>query len=123
MKQKLYIGNLPYKTTENDLRKFFEKYEPIHSLILISDKATDHSRGYGFIELDKSKADLALSEFKNVMFNGRNMRLYNANGKDPRQKKHKQNTERKIIAARLRKIMRRNLVSTEYAVLNTGYYG
>jgi len=87
MTQKLYIGNLPYRTTEGDLRLFFKKYGPIHSLILIADKATEQPRGYGFIELDEPKADIALSDLKDATFNGRSLKFSKATGGNPRQKK------------------------------------
>lgn len=123
MPERMYIGNLPYKTTENDLRTLFEKYEPIHSLILIADKATEQPRGYGFIELDEPKADIALSDLKNATFNGRSLRFSKATGKNPRQKQQKINTERKIMAARIHKIARRNTTTTEFVVLKNDNYG
>jgi RNA recognition motif-containing protein len=87
MPQKVYVGNLPYRTTENDLRKLFKKYEPIHSLILISDKETEQPRGYGFIELDEPKAGYALSELGDTDFNGRNLKIRVATGKRAHKKK------------------------------------
>jgi len=84
MPQKVYVGNLPYRTTENDLRKLFKKYEPIHSLILISDKETEQPRGYGFVELDEPKACYALSELGDTEFNGRNLKISVAKGRDPK---------------------------------------
>ncbi len=78
MSQKLYIGNLPYRTTESDIRNFFSKYEPIHSVVLISDRETGRSRGFGFIELEDANADAAISELGDSMFGGRNLRISRA---------------------------------------------
>lgn len=78
MSQKLYIGNLPYRTTESDVRKFFSKFEPIHSIVLISDRETGRSRGFGFIELEDGNADAAISELSDSMFGGRNLRISRA---------------------------------------------
>jgi RNA recognition motif-containing protein len=119
----MYIGNLPYKTTENDLRRLFKKYEPIHSIILIADKATDHPRGYGFIELDERKAAMALSDLRNITYNGRLLRFCKATGTDPRQKTLKKHAERKIMAAYMRKKAKRFKTATEYMVLDANNYG
>lgn len=81
MSQKLYIGNLPYRTTEVDVRKFFSKYEPIHSIVLISDRETGRSRGFGFIELEDEYADNAITELGDTMFGGRNLRISKARDK------------------------------------------
>ena len=70
MSQKLYIGNLPYRTTESDVRKFFSKYEPIHSVVLISDRESGRPRGFGFIELEDANADSAIAELSDTMFGG-----------------------------------------------------
>ncbi|MDG5815457.1 hypothetical protein QA601_10230 [Chitinispirillales bacterium ANBcel5] len=82
MSQKLYIGNLPYRTTENDVRQLFNKYEPIHSVVLISDRETGRSRGFGFIELDEDCADAAISELGDTIFGGRNLRISKARDRD-----------------------------------------
>lgn len=78
MSQKLYIGNLPYRTTETDVRRFFSKFEPIHSVVLISDRETGRSRGFGFIELEDEHVDAAISELGDTMFGGRNLRISKA---------------------------------------------
>jgi len=84
MTQKVYVGNLPYRTTEDDLRGLFKKYGPIHSLILISDKETDRSLGYGFLELDKPKAGDALYDLSDTEFNGRRLKIRVATGRAPK---------------------------------------
>jgi RNA recognition motif-containing protein len=78
MSQKLYIGNLPYRTTESDIRKYFSKFEPIHSIVLISDRETGRSRGFGFIELEEDRVDNAIQELGDTIFGGRNLRISRA---------------------------------------------
>jgi RNA recognition motif-containing protein len=78
MSQKLYIGNLPYRTTENDVRNYFSKFEPILSVVLISDRETGRSRGFGFIELEDMHVDAAILELSDTMFGGRNLRISKA---------------------------------------------
>jgi RNA recognition motif-containing protein len=85
MAQKLYIGNLPYRITEDDLRVLFSDFKPIHSLMLIADKKTGYPRGYGFIELDDKIAEMATSALHNRMYMGRNIRVGKAVGRNPRE--------------------------------------
>jgi len=85
MSQKLYIGNLPYHTTEDDVRSLLTRYEPIHSVILIADKKTGRPRGYGFVELEEPEAEVAARELDNRMYMGRNLRIGKATGRNPRQ--------------------------------------
>ncbi|MDR2728527.1 MAG: RNA-binding protein [Chitinispirillales bacterium] len=83
MLQKLYIGNLPYRTTENDIRELFSKYKPIHSTMLISDRKTGLSRGFGFIELEEVNADAAITELGDTSFGGRVIRISKAKEREP----------------------------------------
>ena len=78
MPQKLYVGNLPYRTTENDVRELFAKYKPIHSTVLIADRETGRSRGFGFIELDEGNAEVALTELGDTIYGGRTLRMSKA---------------------------------------------
>ena len=47
---KLYVGNLPYNTTEDDLRNLFSQYGSIDSVAVITDRETGRSKGFGFVE-------------------------------------------------------------------------
>ncbi|MDR2578090.1 MAG: RNA-binding protein, partial [Chitinispirillales bacterium] len=76
--QKLYIGNLPYRATEEEVRELFTNYEPIHALTLISDRETGRPRGYGFIELEEPMAVTAMYAMENKMFGGRNLKISRA---------------------------------------------
>ncbi len=59
---KLYIGNLPYTTTEDDLKNLFGEYGSVLSATLITDRETGRSKGFGFIELeDDEKAKEAIT--------------------------------------------------------------
>jgi len=78
MTQKLYVGNLPYKMTEKDVQEMFSKYKPIHSAMLISNRETGLSRGFGFIELEKNNAEAAITELGDTFFGGRTIRISKA---------------------------------------------
>ena len=59
---KLYIGNLPYTTTEDDLRNLFADYGNVLSVTIITDRDSGRSKGFGFIELeDDAKAQEAIT--------------------------------------------------------------
>ena len=49
---KIFVGGLPYHTTDETLRKFFEKFGEIDEAVVIADRATGKSRGYGFVSAD-----------------------------------------------------------------------
>lgn len=60
MAQKVYVGNLPFSITEDELREYFSKYGEIVSLTLVKDRETGKSRGFGFVGFENSER--ALSE-------------------------------------------------------------
>ena len=50
---KIFVGGLPYHTTDETLRKFFEKFGEIDEAVVIADRATGKSRGYGFVSVER----------------------------------------------------------------------
>ena len=70
MEPKLYVGNLPYNTTEEELRQLFAEAGSVASVAIITDRETGRSKGFGFVEMQtQAEAEKAQS-----MFNGREMR-------------------------------------------------
>jgi len=67
----LYVGNLPWGTTENDLTDAFRSYGTVISSRIITDKETGRSRGFGFVEVDDSDADKMVSAMNGSDFGGR----------------------------------------------------
>ena len=58
----IYVGNLSYEATQDDLRQAFEAHGEVSSVSIIMDKMTGRSRGFGFVEMpDKSQAEAAIS--------------------------------------------------------------
>ena|SRR5436190_19358347 len=58
----IYVGNLSYEATEDDLRQAFEAHGEVTSVAIIKDKMTGRSRGFGFVEMsDKNAATAAIS--------------------------------------------------------------
>lgn len=69
---KLYVGNLPYSTTDEQLGQFFADYGPIASATIIMDRRTGRSKGFGFVELEEEdKAQEAIEALNGTDFEGR----------------------------------------------------
>lgn len=74
MAKKLYVGNLPFTTTEEDLHSKFSALGEVASAKIIFDRDSGRSKGFGFVEMaDDGAADRAISEFNGQDFAGRNM--------------------------------------------------
>ena len=72
MSKKLYVGNLSYKVTEDDLRGLFKEFETVTEVSLVTDRATGRSRGFGFVEFSSGDdADKAIESFNGKMIQGR----------------------------------------------------
>ena len=80
MASKLYVGNLPFSASENDVRDLFAQYGEVHSVKLVSDRDTGRPRGFGFVEMDN--ADEAQQALDNYALDGRNLKVNEA--RDPR---------------------------------------
>jgi RNA recognition motif-containing protein len=74
MDTKLYVGNLPYTTTEDDLRVLFAKAGDVASVVLIKDRDTGRSRGFGFVEMaTQAEAENAIRMFNAFNYNDREL--------------------------------------------------
>jgi RNA recognition motif-containing protein len=78
----IYVGNLPYETTGDDLRDFFAPYGTIESASVIQDKVTGKSKGFGFVTMPiQAEADEAIANLNGKPLNGRKLRINQANPK------------------------------------------
>ncbi len=76
MDNKLYVGNLPFSTTEDDLRSMFAQAGTVVSVSLIRDRETKRSRGFAFVELStQAEAEKAVSLFNNSMLDNRTLKV------------------------------------------------
>ena len=71
MTKKVYVGNLPFKTTEEDLSNLFSQVGSVESVSIITDRDTGRSKGFGFISMGDDDADKAIAQFNGTDFNGR----------------------------------------------------
>lgn len=69
---KLYVGGIPYRTTEDELRTAFEEAGQVQSVSIIMDRMTNRSRGFGFVEMvDDAAAQAAVDRWDGKEFDGR----------------------------------------------------
>jgi len=74
MENKLYVGNLPYTATEDDLKNHFSQAGTVTSTALIKDRATGRAKGFGFVEMASAEeAQKAISMFNGQEFMGRTL--------------------------------------------------
>ena len=73
MAQKLYVGNLPFTATEDELRTLFGKHGTVQSAQIVMDRDTGRPRGFAFVEMDN--ADAAIAALDNQPFGGRNLKV------------------------------------------------
>ena len=76
---KLYVGGIPYRTTEDELRTAFEEAGQVASASIIMDRMTGRSRGFGFVEMaDEAGATAAIDRWDGKEFDGRTLSVSNA---------------------------------------------
>src|SRR5437870_2111351 len=74
MSKKLYVGNLPYTATEDDLRTLFAEAGEVADVAVIKDAQTGRSKGFGFVEMARdSDAEEAIRQFNGYMLENRNL--------------------------------------------------
>ena len=76
--KKIYVGNLPWSTTEDELREIFAAFGNVESVAIITDRDTGRSRGFGFVEMDDADADQAIAEANGRQMGGRSLRVNEA---------------------------------------------
>ncbi len=79
MSKKLYVGNLPFSSTEDDLRGVFERHGSVDSVKVITDRETGRPRGFAFVEMSEaSAADDAIRALDGSDLGGRSIRVNEA---------------------------------------------
>ena len=85
MSTKLYVGNLPYETTESDLQALFEAAGTVSTINIVRDRATGQARGFAFVEMsDDESAKRAISELDKHQYGGRSLTVNEAKPMTPR---------------------------------------
>src|SRR5687768_13221237 len=76
--KKIYVGNLPFSTTDDDLRDLFARHGEVNSASVVMDRETGRSRGFGFVEMDTTNADTAIQALNGRDMGGRSLRVNEA---------------------------------------------
>jgi RNA recognition motif-containing protein len=82
---KLYVGNLAFETSSNDLQTLFGQAGTVESVSLIEDRETGRSRGFGFVEMSsKEEGAAAIQQFNGTEFGGRSLNVNEAKPRENR---------------------------------------
>jgi cold-inducible RNA-binding protein len=82
---KLYVGNLAFKTSSDDLQQLFAQAGTVQSASVVEDRETGRSRGFGFVEMSsKEEGEAAIAQFNGKEVNGRNLNVNEAKPRESR---------------------------------------
>ena len=85
MSMKLYVGNLAFQTSSEDLQQLFAQAGTVESASVVEDRDTGRSRGFGFVEMaSKEEGEAAIAQFNGKEFNGRNLTVNEARPREDR---------------------------------------
>ncbi len=85
MSTKLYVGNLTFDATENELQDLFAPHGPVTEVNLMQDRVTGKARGFGFVTMEtKEGADAAIQALNGKDFKGRALTVNEARPREPR---------------------------------------
>ena len=85
MSIKLYVGNLSFQTSSNDLQELFAQAGTVESASVVEDRDTGRSRGFGFVEMSsKEEGQAAIAQFNGRDLNGRNLTVNEARPREDR---------------------------------------
>ena len=88
MSKSLYVGNLPWSATEEEVRNLFANHGNVNSVKLVSDRETGRARGFGFVEMEDADAAGAIEALDGTSFGGRTLRVNEAQPRAPRQPRY-----------------------------------
>ena len=75
---KIYVGNLPFSASENEIRELFSQHGTVESVSLITDRDTGRPRGFGFVEMSRADASRAIQNLNGKDLGGRPLRVNEA---------------------------------------------
>ncbi len=85
MSKRIYVGNLPFSATSQDVQELFEEYGTVSEVHLVTDRQTGQPRGFGFVEMEADDAaDKAISALNNQDFQGRSLKVNEARPRENR---------------------------------------
>ena len=84
MSKKLYVGNLSFDATEDQVREMFAEHGTVESVAMITDRDTGRFRGFCFVEMETSAANAAIKALDGKDIDGRDLRVNEAKPRAPR---------------------------------------
>ncbi|HSM55199.1 MAG TPA: RNA-binding protein [Candidatus Sulfomarinibacteraceae bacterium] len=84
MVKRIYVGNLPYDVTEDDVRDLFAEYGDVQSVTMINDRDTGRFRGFSFVEMDDAEASDAIRALDGAEVGGRPIKVNEARPREDR---------------------------------------
>src|SRR6202167_4707840 len=82
----IYVGNLPFTATEDEVRALFERHGKVESVKLINDRETGRPRGFAFVDMGAGEAQNAIQQTNGFQMGGRPLRVNEAQERRPRPK-------------------------------------
>ncbi len=110
MTKRIYVGNLPFHTTEQQVRDLFARHGTVESVTMVTDGQTGQFRGFCFVEMQDAKADTAIAALNGRSVGGRKLRVNEAQPRPKRENKRK-------------RAPRRDASSADYSVRNAMQHG
>ena len=80
----MYVGNLPWSTTDEELAQAFSQYVEVLSCRIITDRGTGRSRGFGFVEVNDADAEKAIEAMNGTILGGRQVTVNEARPRQPK---------------------------------------
>lgn len=78
MTKRVYVGNLPFETTEEEVRRLFAPFGEVHGVDMITDRNSGRFRGFCFVEMEEEEADAAMAALDGKKLGGRKLRVNEA---------------------------------------------
>jgi RNA recognition motif-containing protein len=78
MVKRIYVGNLPFTSTTEEVQELFEQYGSVNSVHMVADRDTGRPRGFGFVEMEDGEADAAINALDGFLVGGRNLKVNEA---------------------------------------------
>ena len=75
MTKSIFVGNLPTNVTENELQQLFAEHGTVCSVMVIKDRISGQSRGFGIVEMEEDEANYAIEQLNGVVFLGQNIQV------------------------------------------------
>jgi cold-inducible RNA-binding protein len=84
MAKKIYVGNLNFNTSEQQLRDHFAQHGEVLSATIVTDRETGQARGFGFVEMETAAADAAIAALDQAELDGRSLKVNEAKPRENR---------------------------------------